>query len=121
MEIDDPCCSSLITTPSNTAPSTQQSLNEFPKIDKEAALSLLNLFLQSLGEPPFNEDHLKGITEKKNALKTVTDVSRRKLLDIDDPEEDPGTEMILQLKQRFQEVEGDRSSQVQILTVLPKS
>ena len=83
----------------------------------EAAASL-NMCLADIGETPYCHTKARGKKYSRQKVEKITEAMKRTIISreiIDD-----GSEMIQQLKEKFQST-AERSEQLQILTVLPKS
>ena len=82
------------------------------------AASSLNMCLAEIGETPYSQSRARSKSYSRQKVKKITEALQHTVITgapIDD-----GTEMIQQLKEKFQETK-KRSEQVQVLTVLPKS
>ena len=81
-------------------------------------VSSLNKCLVEIGETPYSQTKARGKNYSRHKVKKITEAMKRTV--ITGEATDDGSEMIQQLKEKFQSTT-QRSEQLQILTVLPKS
>ena len=74
--------------------------------------------LTEIGETPYSQSRARSKCYSRQKMKKITEALQRTV--ITEAPIDEATEMIKQLKEKFQETK-KRSEQVQVLTVLPKS
>ena len=76
------------------------------------------MYLAEIGETPYSQSKARSKSYSRQKVKKITEALQHTV--ITGGPIDKGTEMIQQLKEKFQATK-KRSEQVQVLTVLPKS
>ena len=94
-----------------------------PECERETAISVLNLSLQSINETPIKKKRLSEKKYPKSKFKKISKALKQKVMNISDSDLSPDTtesDIISQLKEKFSTTE-DQSLKIKILTVLPKN
>ena len=109
----------ILSRPEPSSPPSSQATESDPLFSSTSeAASSLNMYLSEISETPYSRSKACSKSYSRQKVKKITEALQRTVITgapIDD-----GTEMIQQLKEKFQETK-KRSEQVQVLTVLPKS
>ena len=105
-------------SPFPSPPTPQESESDPLFCDVSGATSSLNMYLADVGETPYSLCKARSKSYSRQKVQKITEALQRTV--ITEAPVDDGTEMIEQLKGKFQETD-KRSERVQVLTVLPKS
>ena len=109
----------ILSEPDPPSPPSSHATESDPLFsDASEAASSLNMYLAEISETPYSQSRACSKSYARQKVKKITEALQHTVITgapIDD-----GTEMIQQLKEKFQETK-KRSEQVQMLTVLLKS
>ena len=109
----------ILSEPDLPSLSSSQATESDPLFSSASeAASSLNMYLAEIGETPYSQRKARSKSYSRQKVKKITEALQHTVI-IGAPIDD-GTEMIQQLKEKFQETRKG-NEQVQVLTVLPKS